>query len=190
MTRYRDAGVDIDAGNRVVDLVREAVAATATDPVLSDLGSFGGLYAADRLGAGQILVASTDGCRHQGRGRGAAPALAGDRARSGQPLRQRHPGSGGSTPLLPRLHRNRNSDPEVVAEIVEGIAEACTAQDCALLGGETAEMPGVYRPGAVDVAGTIVGSVDRGDLLPRDGIEAGDAIVAWPSDSPHTNGYS
>ena len=190
MTSYRDAGVDIDAGNRVVDLVREAVAATATEPVLSDLGSFGGLYAADRLGGGQILVASTDGvgtkvevaARHQ-RWRVIGHDLVNHCVND--ILVQ------GARPLFFLDYiATAKLIPEVVAEIVEGIAEACTAERCALLGGETAEMPGVYRPGAVDVAGTIVGSVDRADLLPRQGIEAGDAIVAWPSDSPHTNGYS
>jgi phosphoribosylformylglycinamidine cyclo-ligase len=81
--------------------------------------------------------------------------------------------------------------PEVAAEVVTGMAEACRAAGCALLGGETAEMPGVYVEGALDVAGTIVGLVDRNALLPRTGeMRAGDLLVGLPSSGPHTNGYS
>jgi phosphoribosylformylglycinamidine cyclo-ligase len=81
--------------------------------------------------------------------------------------------------------------PETVAEIVIGMADACQAVGCALLGGETAEMPGVYVPGAVDIAGTIVGVVDRDRLLPRtDSLVPGDLLISLASDSPHTNGYS
>jgi len=81
--------------------------------------------------------------------------------------------------------------PEVVAEIVTGMAEACRASGCALLGGETAEMPGVYTPGAVDIAGTIVGAVDRAELWPlTDQLESGDVLVGLASSGPHTNGYS
>ena len=81
--------------------------------------------------------------------------------------------------------------PEVVAEVVTGVAAACKAVDCALLGGETAEMPGVYMPDAFDLAGTVVGIVDRAALLPRpDQMQAGDCLIGLPSSGPHTNGYS
>ena len=190
MTSYRDAGVDIEAGNRTIDLMRDSVAATATEPVLSDIGSFGGLYAADGLGPGRILVASTDGV-----GTKVELAARYDRWRGiGHDLVNHCVNDilvQGARPLFFLDYiATAALVPEVVADIVKGIAEACSAGGCALLGGETAEMPGVYRPGAVDVAGTIVGAVDRTDLLPRAGIEAGDTIVAWASDSPHTNGYS
>jgi phosphoribosylformylglycinamidine cyclo-ligase len=79
---------------------------------------------------------------------------------------------------------------EMIAEVVGGMAEACAASGCALLGGETAEMPGVYAPGAFDIAGTLVGVVDRKDLLPSRPIEAGDVLVGIASSGPHTNGYS
>jgi phosphoribosylaminoimidazole synthetase len=81
-------------------------------------------------------------------------------------------------------------DPKVVAEIVSGMAAACRAADCVLLGGETAEMPGVYLPGEFDVAGTIVGLVERERVLPRLDLAAGDLLLGLRSDSPHTNGYS
>jgi phosphoribosylaminoimidazole synthetase len=81
-------------------------------------------------------------------------------------------------------------DADLVAEVVTGMAEACEAAGCAVLGGETAEMPGVYAPGAFDVAGTLVGAADRAALLPRDDVGPGDVLVALGSSGPHTNGYS
>jgi phosphoribosylformylglycinamidine cyclo-ligase len=191
MSSYRDAGVDIDAGNRTVDLIRGVVASTATDAVLSEVGAFGGLFAADDLGPGKILVASTDGV-------GTKVELAARHGRWG--------GLGhdlvnhcvndilvqGARPLF-FLDYVATAElvPEVVAEIVTGLASACRDVGCALLGGETAEMPGVYVPGALDLAGTIVGVVDRASLLPRlDELNPGDRLVGLPGDGPHTNGYS
>jgi phosphoribosylaminoimidazole synthetase len=81
-------------------------------------------------------------------------------------------------------------DADLVAEVVGGMADACSAAGCALLGGETAEMPGVYAPGAFDIAGTLVGIADRGALLPRHGVEPGDALIGVASSGPHTNGFS
>ena len=191
MTSYRDAGVDIDAGNRAVRLLAEAVRSTATPQVLSDVGAFGGLFAADDLGPGTVLVASTDGvgtkvelaARH-GRWRGLGTDLVNHCVND--ILVQ------GARPLFFLDYiATASLVPEDVAEIVTGMAEACRAVGCALLGGETAEMPGVYTPGAVDIAGTIVGSVPRGELLPRTGdLRAGDLLVGLASVSPHTNGYS
>lgn len=191
MITYRDSGVDIDAGNRAVTLLASSVASTTTDQVLEGGGGFGGLYAADRLGPGKVLVASTDGV-------GTKAELAG---RYG-----RWHGVGmdvvnhcvndilvvGAEPLffLDYIATSRLV-PEVVAAIVAGIAQACREAGCALLGGETAEMPGVYMPGAVDVAGTIVGVADRDRLWPRlDDVREGDLVVGLPSSGPHTNGYS
>src|SRR5690606_7143205 len=81
-------------------------------------------------------------------------------------------------------------DADLVAEIVGGMAEACEAAGCALLGGETAEMPGVYAPGAFDIAGTLVGVAERDELLPRDTVAAGDTLIGLASSGPHTNGFS
>jgi phosphoribosylaminoimidazole synthetase len=191
VTSYRDAGVDIDAGNRTVAMLRDAVASTMTEPVLSEVGAFGGLFAADALGPGKVLVASTDGvgtkvdlAARNGGWRGVGTDLVNHCI--DDILVQ------GARPLF-FLDYIATSElvPEVVAEIVTGMADACRAAGCALLGGETAEMPGVYMPGAVDIAGTIVGVVDRADLWPRtDDLLAGDRLIGLASSGPHTNGYS
>ena len=191
MTSYRDAGVDIDEGNRTVKMLSEVVKSTMTPPVLSEIGAFGGLFAADDLGPGKILVASTDGvgtkvelaARH-GRWRGVGMDLVNHC--TDDILVQ------GARPLFFLDYiATAKLIPEVVAEIVTGMAEACRASGCALLGGETAEMPGVYTPGAVDIAGTIVGAVDRSELWPlTDQLESGDVLVGLASSGPHTNGYS
>ncbi len=188
---YRAAGVDIDAGNRAVALLSESVASTRTPNVLSPPGGFGGMYTAAGLGAEIVLVASTDGvgtkaelaARH-GRWRGIGVDLVnhciGDIAVHG------------ARPLffLDYIAMARLV-PEVVAEIVAGMADACRVAGCALLGGETAEMPGTYVPGAIDVVGTIVGAAPRDRLWPRpETIQAGDALVGVASSGPHTNGYS
>ena len=191
MITYQDSGVDIDAGNRAVSLMASSVASTANDQVLAGGGGFGGIYAADRLGPGKVLVASTDGV-------GTKTELAG--------RYERWHGLGmdlvnhcvndilvvGAEPLFFLDYiATSHLIPEVVAAIVGGIAEACRDAGCALLGGETAEMPGVYMPGAVDVAGTIVGMADRDRLWPRlDEIREGDLVLGLPSSGPHTNGYS
>ena len=188
---YRRAGVDIDAGNRAVAQMAEAVASTRTPEVITAVQGFGGMYSAAALEPGSVLVASTDGvgtkvalaARH-GRWRGIGADLVnhciGDIAVHG------------ARPLffLDYIAMDRLV-PDVAAEIVAGIAGACRAAGCALLGGETAEMPGVYSPGAIDVAGTIVGSAPRHALLPRpQEIGAGDLLVGVASSGPHTNGYS
>ena len=188
---YRSAGVDIDAGNRAVALMAEAVASTRTPEVITTVQGFGGMYSAAALEPGCVLVASTDGvgtkvalaARH-GRWRGIGADLVnhciGDIAVHG------------ARPLffLDYIAMDRLV-PEVAAEIVAGLADACRAAGCVLLGGETAEMPGVYSPGAVDVAGTIVGAAPRHALLPRpEEVQAGDLLVGAASSGPHTNGFS
>ena len=191
MTSYSDAGVDIDAGNLTVRLLAEAVSSTATPAVLSEIGAFGGLFAADDLGPGKVLVASTDGV-------GTKVELA---ARY-----QRFKGLGvdlvnhcvndilvqGARPLFFLDYiATASLVPETVLEIVTGMSEACKAVGCALLGGETAEMPGVYMPGVTDIAGTIVGVVDRDALWPQtEHLSEGDLLVGLTSVGPHTNGYS
>jgi phosphoribosylformylglycinamidine cyclo-ligase len=189
--RYADAGVDIDAANRAVAGMASAVRATYGPRVLSEVGSFGGLFSAAGLGRDPVLVASTDGV-------GTKVELA---ARHG-----RHRGLGadlvnhcvndilvqGARPLFFLDYvATAALDPNVIVEVVTGMADACRENGCALLGGETAEMPGVYVPGALDVAGTIVGVVERDRILPRvEEMAEGDDLLALPSSGPHTNGYS
>ncbi len=188
---YRQAGVDIDAGNRAVALMKEAVRATHTPAVLADVGSFGGLFALRDLPPEPVLVASTDGV-------GTKVKLAAEHGRwgtIGQDIVNHCINDilvQGARPLffLDYLATSRLV-PEQAAAVVTGMAEACRAAGCALLGGETAEMPGVYVEGAFDVAGTVVGLVQRSALLPDTAaMRAGDLLVALPSTGPHTNGYS
>ncbi|MYB28173.1 MAG: phosphoribosylformylglycinamidine cyclo-ligase [Acidimicrobiaceae bacterium] len=188
---YRSAGVDIDAGNRAVALMAEAVASTRTPEVINAVRGFGGLYSAAALDPDAVLVASTDGV-------GTKVALAARHGRwhsIGTDLVNHCIGDiavHGARPLffLDYIAMDRLV-PTAAAEIVAGMADACRVAGCALLGGETAEMPGVYAPGAADVAGTIVGAAPRDGLLPRPGdIRAGDLLVGVASSGPHTNGYS
>jgi phosphoribosylaminoimidazole synthetase len=191
MSHYAAAGVDIDAATRAVDLMKAAVRRTYTSSVLADVGSFGGLFALENLPSQPVLVASTDGvgtkvklAAQLGRWRGVGHDIVNHCVND--ILVQ------GARPLffLDYIATSKLI-PEAVAEVVTGIAEACEAVGCALLGGETAEMPGVYAEGAFDVAGTVIGLVDRGAILPRmDQMEAGDLLVGLPSSGPHTNGYS
>lgn len=188
---YQSAGVDIEAGNRAVRLMKDAVQSTYTDRVLAGIGSFGGLFDASNLGDQPVLVASTDGV-------GTKVELA---ARIG-----RLAGVGedivnhcindilvqGARPLFfMDYFATAKLKPELVAEIVSGMASACCAAGCALLGGETAEMPGVYHSQAFDVAGTIVGLVERNKILPDlSDMHEGDLLLGFASSGPHTNGYS
>ncbi len=191
MNQYAAAGVDIEAGNRAVDLMQAAVRATFTPQVLADVGSFGGLFALTDLPEQPLLVASTDGVgtkvklaaqrnRWQGIGHDIVNHCVNDiLAQGARPLF-----------FLDYIAADKLV-PENVASIVTGMAEACRAVGCALLGGETAEMPGVYTEGSCDVAGTIVGLVDRQALLPRPhAMQPGDLLIGLPSSGPHTNGYS
>jgi phosphoribosylaminoimidazole synthetase len=191
MTEYADAGVDIDAGNRAVELMKASVKTTRTPAVLSELGAFGGLFSTEGLGDGAVLVASTDGvgtkvelAARQGAWRSVGADLVNHCV--DDILVQ------GARPLFFLDYiATAKLIPEVVAEIVAGMADACRTVGCALLGGETAEMPGVYTEGSVDIAGTIVGAVHRDALWPRtETMVDGDLLVGLASDSPHTNGYS
>lgn len=190
-SQYRDAGVDIDAATRAVDMMKQAVRATYTPQVLADVGSFGGLFALENLPARPVLVASTDGV-------GTKVKLAAELGRwsnIGHDIVNHCVNDilvQNARPLF-FLDYVATSKlvPEAVAAVVTGIAQACAAVGCALLGGETAEMPGVYAEGAFDVAGTVVGLVDRGALWPQqDAMAAGDVLLGLPSSGPHTNGYS
>lgn len=192
MSEYAASGVDIAAGNRAVALMKAAVTATHGPEVLAGVGSFGGLFDAGGLKAMEspVLVASTDGV-------GTKVALAaqlGQLAGIGHDLVNHCVNDilvQGARPLFfmdyiaaGKLH------PDSVAEIVGGMADACSMVGCALLGGETAEMPGVYAEGAFDVAGTVVGVVEKGNILPRGAVHPGDVLIGLASSGPHTNGYS
>lgn len=189
---YAQSGVNIDAGHKAVDLMKAAVRATYTPAVLSDTGSFGGLFHAAALKnlSDPILVASTDGV-------GTKTKVAAQLKRwdtIGQDLVNHCINDilvQGARPLFFMDYvASDKLIPEQIAAIVQGMAKACKEAGCALLGGETAEMPGVYMAGEVDVAGTIVGVVDRPQLIDGKAIEVGDIILALPSTGLHTNGYS
>jgi phosphoribosylamine--glycine ligase/phosphoribosylaminoimidazole synthetase len=188
---YSQAGVDIDAGNKAVELMKEAVKSTYTPRVVGGIGSFGGLFDASNLGDQPVLVASTDGvgtkvelAARVGRVRGVGMDIVNHCIND--ILVQ------GARPLFfLDYFASSHLDPVQVAEIVDGMAEACRASGCVLIGGETAEMPGVYLPGAFDIAGTIVGVVERKKMLPRQkAMAAGDLLIGLASNGPHTNGYS
>ncbi|HXD15487.1 MAG TPA: phosphoribosylformylglycinamidine cyclo-ligase [Vicinamibacterales bacterium] len=188
---YKASGVDIDAGNETVRRIRGLARSTFTSGVLSEIGSFGGLF---RLQPGQyrdpVLVASADGVgtklkvaflaqRHDTIGRDLVNHCVNDILVQGaEPLF-----------FLDYLATGQLS-PSIAESIVGGMACACRDSGCALLGGETAEMPGFYRDGEYDVAGFIVGAVDRPQLITGRTIAVGDVLVGIPSSGLHTNGYS
>ena len=189
---YASAGVDIEAGNRAVELMKDAVKSTYGPQVLAGIGSFGGLFDVSELKNMDkpVLVASTDGV-------GTKVKLAAEVGR------YRSVGHDivnhciddilvqGARPLFfMDYFATSKLTPEIVAEVVTGIAEACRESGCALLGGETAEMPGVYQAGEFDIAGTIVGVLERDSMLPRPTIGVGDVLIGIRSSGPHTNGYS
>ena len=189
---YVTSGVSIDAGNQAVALMKSAVQATYSREVLAGIGSFGGLYDARNLQNMHqpVLVASTDGVGTKVK----LAAQAGSYRTIGLDLVNHCINDilvQGARPLFfLDYFASSKIDPELVAEVVTGVAEGCRAAGIALLGGETAEMPGVYTSGEFDLAGTIIGVVERDAILPRPGIKAGDLLLGLASSGPHTNGYS
>jgi phosphoribosylformylglycinamidine cyclo-ligase len=189
---YAAAGVDISAGNRAVDLMREAVRSTHTPAVLAGVGAFGGMLDLQTALGGRVpvLVASTDGVgtktmiasavgRYDTVGHDIVNHCVNDILVQGaRPL------------FFLDYMAAAQLDPDQVATIVRGCAEACRAVGCVLLGGETAEMPGVYAPGAFDLAGTMVGWVERDQIVDNRTVRAGDACLGLFSSGLHTNGYS
>jgi phosphoribosylformylglycinamidine cyclo-ligase len=188
---YAEAGVDIDAGNRMVELIKPLVRATARAGADAEIGGFGGLF--DLKGAGfsdPVLVAATDGVgtklkiavetgRHETIGIDLVAMSVNDLVVQGaQPL------------FFLDYFACGKLDPQVGARVVKGVAEGCRIAGCALIGGETAEMPDVYRGGDYDLAGFAVGAAERGALLPRSDIAAGDTILGIASSGIHSNGYS
>ena len=192
ITSYASTGVNIDEGTRAVDLIKASVAKTATSHVLRGVGAFGGALDVSFLKEFDhpVLVGSTDGvgtkvelAARTGRIRGTGHDIVNHCVND--VLVQR------AYPLffldyLASSHLNADN----VAEVVGGMADACAAAGCVLLGGETAEMPGVYVDGAFDIAGTLVGVAEREQLLPLPTIAAGDVLIGVASNGPHTNGYS
>ncbi len=188
---YAECGVDIDAGNAFVARIKSAVASTRRPEVLAGLGGFGGLFRADFSGMREpVLVSSTDGVgtkllllqrhdRAEVAGQDVVAMCVNDIAAQG------------AAPLffLDYLATGRLDD-ETLARVVEGIASACRVCGCALIGGETAEMPGMYAPGHYDIGGFAVGAVDRADIIDGQRIAAGDVLLGLASSGPHSNGYS
>ncbi|HIZ83326.1 MAG TPA: phosphoribosylformylglycinamidine cyclo-ligase [Firmicutes bacterium] len=188
---YKAAGVDVTAGYQAVELMKQHVARTKTAGVLSGIGGFGGLFQPDFTGMKEpVLVSGTDGVgtklkiaflmdKHDTVGIDCVAMCANDVA------------CAGAKPLffLDYVAVGKNV-PQRVADIVAGVAEGCVQAGCALIGGETAEMPGFYPPDEYDLAGFCVGLADKSRLIDGAGIQAGDAIVAIASSGVHSNGFS
>ncbi len=188
---YADAGVDIDAGNAMVERIKPLVRATRRPGADAEIGGFGGLF--DLKAAGfkdPVLVAANDGVGtkvkiaiesgiHDTIGIDLVAMCVNDLIVQGaEPL------------FFLDYFATGRLDPLVGAAIVKGIAAGCIASGCALIGGETAEMPGLYSGGDFDLAGFAVGAAERGALLPRAGLAPGDVVIGLPSSGPHSNGYS
>ena len=187
---YRDAGVDIDAGNASVKLIKEHVRATYRPEVLGDLGGFGGLFALQTKYKEPVLVSGTDGVgtklrlaflmnKHDTIGQDAVAMCVNDILVQGaEPLF-----------FLDYLAVGK-LDPEQVAEVVKGVANACRESGCALIGGETAEMAGFYPVGEYDIAGFAVGVVEKSRIITSERVREGDVLLGLPSGGVHSNGYS
>ena len=189
-SRYAAAGVDIDAGERAVELIKDKARSTFGPRVLADLGAFSGLFALGTIYRDPVLVSSTDGVgtklkvamamdRHDTIGRDLVAHCVNDIL------------TAGAEPLffLDYVAMGKVV-PERVAAIVDGLAAECRANGCALIGGETAEMPDLYAAEDYDLAGFIVGVVERDRVVNGSTIEAGDSVWGLPSSGLHTNGYS
>ena len=188
---YSDAGVDIAAGNRAVELMKESVKQTYRPEVMGDIGGFGGLFSLSTINCKEpVLVSSTDGVgtklklafmmdKHDTIGQDAVAMCVNDVVVQGaEPLF-----------FLDYLAVDK-MEPEKVAQIVSGVAKACKESGCALIGGETAEMAGFYAKGEYDIAGFCVGIVERSSLINGSTIKPDDVILGLPSSGLHSNGFS
>lgn len=191
MLTYKDAGVDIAAGEETVDRIKPLVRETFTPGVLADIGAFGGFFAPDwKQYDAPVLVSSVDGVgtklkvafrmnRHHTVGQDLVNHCVNDIAVCGaKPL------------FFLDYFSTGKLDPAVAEDVIRGFTVACKANGCALIGGETAEMPDLYAPGEYDLAGTVVGIVERSQILDGSRVEAGDVLIGLPSTGLHTNGYS
>ena len=191
MIDYKAAGVDIDAGNETVRRIKSLARSTFTSGVLSEIGSFGGLFALDREAYREpVLVSSADGVgtklkvafmtgRHNTVGADLVNHCVNDiLAQGARPLF-----------FLDYLATGRLS-PAIAEQVIAGVARGCRENGCALIGGETAEMPGFYADGEYDIAGFIVGVVEKSRIVDGRTIGPGDALIGLPSAGLHTNGYS
>ncbi len=191
MTTYRDAGVDIDAQDQALAQIKKMVRNTYSSDVLSDQGAFGGLFRLPIKGLKEpVLVASADGVGTKLK----IAFLSGRHTTVGRDLVHHCINDilvQGARPLffLDYLATGR-LDPDTVADVIGGVAAACSDHNVALLGGETAEMPGFYSDGEYDLAGFIVGLVDRTRILDGSAVVEGDVLVGLPASGLHTNGYS
>ncbi len=185
--KYSESGVDIDAASQALRRAREAISSTWGPSVASEVGSFGGLY---RQEDGSFLVSSIDGV-----GTKLKVALAARRVQGvGEDLVNHCVNDilvQGAHPLFfLDYYGTGHLDQEVFVPVVEGLSKACRENGCALIGGETAEMPGIYHGDDFDLAGCIVGSVQADELITGEAVEVGMEVYAWPSSGLHTNGYS
>jgi len=187
---YADAGVDISRANRTKQRIKYLAHKTFTKGVLSEIGGFGGLFSVDKKYLDPVLVSSVDGV--------------GTKLKVAFEMKMHHTVGGdlvnhcvndiavqGATPMFFMDYLATGKlEPEVAEKIVEGLAEACKHNGCALIGGETAEMPGFYPEGEYDLAGFIVGVVEREKVITGKDVQVGDIVLGLPSNGLHTNGYS
>jgi len=191
MTTYKEAGVDIDAGTEAVSRIKKHVRSTFNANVLTDLGGFGGCFQFPQDKYKEpVLVSSADGVgtklklafitnRHDTIGQCLVNHCTNDIL------------SVGARPLFFLDYFAAGKlDIDVFEEVVSGLAKACRENDCALIGGETAEMPDFYKPGDYDISGTIVGVAEKGEMMPNREVNKGDLLIGLPSTGLHTNGYS
>jgi phosphoribosylformylglycinamidine cyclo-ligase len=187
--RYRDAGVNIDEADRAVSSIKKFARQTFTPGVLAEIGSFGAMYQLSGYRK-PVLVSSADGVGTKLK----VAFLTGRHGTVGEDLVNHCVNDiavQGATPLFfLDYFAVGKLDAEVAAAVVGGIARGCKKNGCALIGGETAEMPGLYADGEYDLAGFIVGAAERGELLTGTSIRAGDVLLGLPSTGLHTNGYS
>ena len=185
---YREAGVDVSRAEDALRRIRDRVARTKRPEVIGDIGAFGGLFRSP--GADRVLVATTDGVgtklelarlldRHEAVGTDLVHHCVNDALAMGaEPL------------FFLDYFSTSRIDAAVFERVVGAMADACAAHGCALLGGETAEMPGMYADGAYDLAGFLVGAVERDKLLDPNSVREGDELIGLPSNGLHTNGYT